>query len=72
MITFAERSPGKQEALRAWFYPGRNLSEEFRLSKAKAMAPAKAANAPVLFTSARILSKLSSPSNRRKLAWQWI
>src|ERR1039457_6260189 len=29
VITFTERPAGEPEALRAWFYPGRNWGEEF-------------------------------------------
>src|SRR5579872_3781688 len=29
VITFSERPAGEPEALRAWFYPGRNWGEEF-------------------------------------------
>jgi hypothetical protein len=54
VITFSERSAGEPEALRAWFYPGKNWGEEFVYPKTKAVALAKAANAPVLFTPAEI------------------
>jgi len=50
VMTFRERPAGEPEALRAWFYPGRNWGDEFVYSKAKAMEPAKTANTPVLFT----------------------
>src|SRR5437016_2198920 len=29
VVTFTERPAGEPEALRAWFYPGRNWGEEF-------------------------------------------
>ena len=48
VMTFAERPAGEPEALRAWFYPGRNWGEEFVYPKAKAMAMAKDTNLPVL------------------------
>jgi len=51
VITFRERPAGQPEALRAWFYPGRNWGEEFVYPKAKALELAKATNIPVLFTS---------------------
>ena len=54
VITFSERPAGEPEALRAWFYPGKNWGEEFVYPKTKAVALAKAANAPVLFTPAEI------------------
>lgn len=54
MITFTERPAGEPEALRAWFYPGRNWGEEFVYPKAQAMALAKATNTPVLFTASEL------------------
>ena len=54
VITFRERPVGQPEALRAWFYPGRNWGEEFVYPKAKAIELAKAANTIVLFTAAEI------------------
>jgi hypothetical protein len=51
VMTFRERPAGQPEALRAWFYPGKNWGEEFVYPKAKAMVLAKATNTPVLFTS---------------------
>src|SRR3954454_23054688 len=54
VITFRERAAGEPEALRAWFYPGRNWGEEFVYPKAKAMELAKTTNVPVLFTAVEI------------------
>lgn len=50
VITFRERAAGEPEALRAWFYPGRNYGEEFVYPKALAMELAKATNTDVLYT----------------------
>jgi hypothetical protein len=50
VITFRERAVGEPEALRAWFYPGRQWGEEFVYPKEKAMAIATATSTPVLFT----------------------
>jgi hypothetical protein len=50
VVTFRERPAGEPEALRAWFYPGRNWGEEFVYPKAQAIALAKQTNVPVLFT----------------------
>ena len=61
VITFRERPAGEPEALRAWFYPGRNWGEEFVYPKAKAIALAKAANTPVLFTPAEIPVEVTEP-----------
>jgi hypothetical protein len=49
VITFRERPAGEPEALRAWFYPGRQWGEEFVYPKARALALAKETNTPVLF-----------------------
>src|SRR5579863_8315695 len=50
VITFRERPAGEPEALRAWFYPGKNWGDEFVYPKAKAIELAKATNMPVLYT----------------------
>lgn len=60
-MTFRERPAGQPEALRAWFYPGRNWGEEFVYPKVKAMELAKAANAPVPFTPAEIPVEIAEP-----------
>ena len=41
VITFSERPAGEPEALRAWFYPGKNWGDEFVYPKARAMEMAK-------------------------------
>ena len=61
VITFSERPAGEPEALRAWFYPGRNWGEEFVYPKAKAIALAKASNTPVLFTAVEIPLEVTQP-----------
>jgi hypothetical protein len=61
VITFSERPVGQPEALRAWFYPGRNWGEEFVYPKAKAIELAHAANTPVLFTPAEIPAEVAEP-----------
>jgi hypothetical protein len=61
VITFRERPAGEPEALRAWFYPGRNWGEEFVYPKAQAIALAKASNTPVLFTPAEIPLEVAEP-----------
>jgi hypothetical protein len=47
MITFTERAADSPEAVRAWFYPGENYGHDFVYPKTKAVALAKANNAPV-------------------------
>jgi LPXTG-motif cell wall-anchored protein len=54
VVTFRERPAGQPEALRAWFYPGRNWGEEFVYPRAKAIALAKLTNTAVLYTPAEI------------------
>jgi hypothetical protein len=61
VITFSERAAGEPEALRAWFYPGRNWGEEFVYPKAKAIELAKATNTPVLFTAVEIPVEVAEP-----------
>lgn len=61
VITFRERPAGQPEALRAWFYPGRNWGEEFVYPKAKAIELSKVTNMPVLFTAVEIPLEVSMP-----------
>src|SRR6266852_9720940 len=61
VMTFRERPVGQPEALRAWFYPGRNWGEEFVYPKAIAIELAKATNTPVLFTEAEIPLEVAAP-----------
>jgi hypothetical protein len=61
VVTFRERPAGQPEALRAWFYPGRNWGEEFVYPKAKAVELAKTTNLPVLFTPAEIPLEVTEP-----------
>jgi hypothetical protein len=50
VMTFGERAAGQPEAIRAWFYPGRQWGEEFVYPKSRAVELAKITNQPVLFT----------------------
>ena len=61
VVTFRERPAGEPEALRAWFYPGRNWGEEFVYPKARAVELAKTTNTPVLFTAAEIPVEVAEP-----------
>jgi hypothetical protein len=61
VVTFRERPAGEPEAIRAWFYPGRNWGEEFVYPKARAMELAKTANTPVLFTTADLPTEVAEP-----------
>jgi hypothetical protein len=61
VMTFAERAAGEPEALRAWFYPGRNWGEEFVYPKSRALAIAKATNTPVLYTPVELPKEVAKP-----------
>jgi len=59
VITFRERPAGQPEALRAWFYPGREWGEEFVYPKARAIVLAKETHTAVLFTPAEIVPEVA-------------
>jgi hypothetical protein len=61
VMTFRERPAGQPEALRAWFYPGKNWGEEFVYPKAKAMELAKSTNVAVLYTETEIPIEVVEP-----------
>ncbi|MGB7760166.1 MAG: hypothetical protein WBL61_10065 [Bryobacteraceae bacterium] len=61
VVTFRERPAGLPEALRAWFYPGRNWGEEFVYPRAIAVELAKTANTPVLATTADLPLEVEKP-----------
>lgn len=61
VVTFTERPAGQPEALRAWFYPGRNWGEEFVYPKSRALELAKASNMPVLYTPTEIPVEVAEP-----------
>src|SRR5206468_11382092 len=46
-VSFRETPAGSPEVVRAWFYPGRTIGDEFVYPKHRAKALAKAANVPV-------------------------
>ena len=50
VMTFGERAAGQPEAIRAWFYPGRQWGEEFVYPKLRAVELAKITGQPVLAT----------------------
>src|SRR5579872_3386810 len=61
VITFRERPAGEPEALRAWFYPGRNWGEEFVYPKSRAIVLAKETHTPVLFVAAELPVEVAEP-----------
>jgi hypothetical protein len=56
VMTFRERPAGEPEALRAWFYPGREWGEEFVYERPKAIQLAKETNEYVLSTPAVLVA----------------
>ncbi|MGA3130382.1 MAG: hypothetical protein ABSD59_06255 [Terracidiphilus sp.] len=50
VMTFSERPAGEPEALKAWFYPGREWGEQFVYERPRAIQLAKETNEPVLST----------------------
>lgn len=50
VMTFRERAAGQPQAIRAWFYPGREWGHEFVYPKYRAVELAKIVNEPVLAT----------------------
>jgi hypothetical protein len=61
VITFRERPAGEPEALRAWFYPGKNWGEEFVYPKSVAISIAQSSKTAVLFTPAEIQLEVTEP-----------
>jgi hypothetical protein len=59
VMTFRERPAGQPEALRAWFYPGRNWGEEFVYPKEKAIEIATTTKTAVLFTPADLPAEVA-------------
>jgi len=58
VMTFKERAEGQPQAIRAWFYPGRQWGEEFVYPKAKALELARVSNEPVLYAEASSIEDL--------------
>jgi hypothetical protein len=62
ILTFEERAAGSPEAVRAWFYPGQNFGHDFVYPKPKAVALAKANNAPVPSMPAELAENTTMPA----------
>jgi len=60
VMTFRERPAGEPEALRAWFYPGKQWGEEFVYPKARAIILAKETHEAVLFMPAEITPEVAA------------
>ena len=61
VVTFRERPAGLPEALRGWFYPGKQFGDEFVYPRAKAVELAKTANTAVLATTADLPVEVEKP-----------
>ncbi len=68
VITFRERPAGQPEALRAWFYPGKEWGEEFVYPKAQAIEFAKTSTTPVLEMPASINVEAAKPAEPQVIA----
>jgi hypothetical protein len=68
VITFRERPAGQPEALRAWFYPGKEWGEEFVYPKAQAFELAKSTSTPVLEMPATVTVEAAKPEEPRVIA----
>lgn len=63
IITFDERPVDSPEAVRAWFYPGENYGHDFVYPKPKAVALAKANQAPVPSMPAELATNTTLPAS---------
>jgi hypothetical protein len=61
IITFEERAAGSPQAVKAWFYPGKNYGNAFVYPKPEAVALAKANNVPVPAMPAEVEAKTTKP-----------
>jgi LPXTG-motif cell wall-anchored protein len=61
VMTFAERSAGDPQAIRAWFYPGDNWGQEFVYPKKRAVELAKITNQPVLYVPEEVAPFIVAP-----------
>lgn len=62
IIKFHERPAGSPEAVKAWFYPGRNYGHEFVYPKKEAVALARANHTPVPFVPAELTADMIKPN----------
>lgn len=68
VITFRERPAGQPEALRAWFYPGKEWGEEFVYPKAQAIEFAKTSTTAVLEMPASVNVEAAKPAEPQVIA----
>ncbi len=69
VVTFAETPAGTPEAIKAWFYPGDTIGDEFIYPKEQALRIAQATHQSVL-SSASVPQKPTSPSKSQVAAVQ--
>jgi len=62
IIKFHERAEGSPEAIKAWFYPGRNYGHEFVYPKREAVTLAKANDTPVPAMQTDLTPTMINPS----------
>jgi len=60
VMTFKERAEGQPQAIRTWFYPGREWGDEFVYPKSRAVELAKIVNEPVLATPVELPSPVET------------
>ena len=60
LIMFQERPAGSPQAVKAWFYPGRSIGEEFIYPKQQAVEIAQANNTSVLSSDGDTVGRISS------------
>ncbi len=68
VVLFAERPAGSPVAVKAWFYPGETIGNEFVYPKSQALAIAKATHESVLSTNAQANANASDAE--RMNAWK--
>jgi hypothetical protein len=61
IIKFAERPAGSPEAIKGWFYPGRNYGHEFVYPKSEAVVLAQANHTPVPFMPTELAASTMEP-----------
>jgi LPXTG-motif cell wall-anchored protein len=61
VMTFRERAAGQPQAIRAWFYPGRQWGDEFVYPKSRAIELAKEINEPVLALPDELATNIVAP-----------
>ena len=61
VMTFRERAAGEPQAIRAWFYPGREWGDEFVYPRKRAIELAKIVNEPVLALPDELATNIVAP-----------